>query len=61
MKTPAVRDSATQRPLTGDGGEGSTDRLEGLRDEETRDRAAEAGGDPMGMGGTPTSDRGFLV
>lgn len=59
MKTPAVRDSATQRPLTGDGGEGSTNRPEGLRNEETRERAAEAGGDPMGMGGTPTLDRGF--
>ena len=57
-----MRDSATQRPLTEDRGTGSTDRLERLWDEETRGkRAAEAGGDPMGMGGTRTLDRGFLA
>lgn len=51
-----MRDSATQRPLTGDGGAGSTD---GTGDK--RKRAAEAGGDPMGMGGTGTLDRGFVA
>lgn len=61
IKTPTVRDSAAQRPLTGtEENDLQTDKR-GFGMKRREKRSSRGWWRLKGMGGTPTLDRGFLA